>query len=121
MNYICITGNPIKGFQFHGPFPSDHAAVDWAEKEMGLDIDWYISVLRKPATALSAEDKQLVQSISTHYDWSQIRHKDGNPRNYDIDNLEIVRLPEEISADSESYAASLPGIEPHGIEHLGEN
>lgn len=134
MNYICITGNPVKGFQFHGPFPSDHAAVDWAEKEMGLDIDWYVSVLRKPSAALSDKDKILAEKFSHYWDNKEIHYKDGNPKNYNIDNLEVVEIKPfdqansvalidgEISADNESYAASmLPGINPEDIEHLSDD
>jgi hypothetical protein len=126
LNYICITGNPISGFQFHGPFSSDHAAVDWAEKERRFEIDWHVSVLRKPSAALSAEDRVLVGVVADYFADKEIHHKDGDARNYDINNLEVIKSKSYLdlgqdSADSDSFASSLPGIEPSEIEHLGEN
>lgn len=45
--HIVITGNPVQGFFFYGPFQSETEAVDWAEREQS-DFEWWIAPLQEP-------------------------------------------------------------------------
>lgn len=38
---ILITGNPVDGFQYHGPFDSTEDAADWASRTQ--DADWWVA------------------------------------------------------------------------------
>jgi hypothetical protein len=40
--YLVITGNPVNGFTFIGPFPVTPDAVEWAETYVSEE-DWWIS------------------------------------------------------------------------------
>lgn len=44
---IIITGNPIDGLFFYGPFPSRPAAIQWAEAEQDGQ-DWWLGSLERP-------------------------------------------------------------------------
>ena len=42
--WIAITGNPVDGFLFHGPFTNSDFAVNWAEQELSNSKpDWWVS------------------------------------------------------------------------------
>jgi len=43
--WIIVTGNPIDGFSFHGPFSDRNDAIEWAEE---LDPDWWVVELDTP-------------------------------------------------------------------------
>ena len=140
MKHILVLGDPITGFKYRGPFSSDEAALKYAEYDRGLDIDFWIAPIYEPGEIesinsgeISAEEKSdkeddeaLIIKLANFYKDKIIRHKDGNIRNYDISNLEIVTkktltvLPsyEEIIAEEESENKSLPGIEQNTIDDL---
>lgn len=44
---IVITGDPVRGMQFHGPFPTHGDACRWGEAS-GYD-DWWVTKLTAPA------------------------------------------------------------------------
>ena len=44
---IVVTGNPVDGFVFYGPWDNSDAAVDGAE-DMRLAGDWWIAPLADP-------------------------------------------------------------------------
>lgn len=46
--WIVISGNPVDGMSFHGPFDDGNYANDWARAEMGNAEDWWITRLSKP-------------------------------------------------------------------------
>lgn len=47
LKWIAVTGNPVDGFFFYGPFPSPEAATEWGEREG--QTDWWITELAPPA------------------------------------------------------------------------
>jgi|HubBroStandDraft_3_1064219.scaffolds.fasta_scaffold568958_2 hypothetical protein len=148
MNYIIIIGTPIEGLNFIGPFDNITPALNYARKEYG-DDSWWIKELVEPGENTrpnSTADPKLTDLCDTVYDYikdKMVIYKDGNSKNYDIANLELVPIPEintsiermqyedelkryedkinnisdeENFADRESYASSvLPGIEDHDI------
>lgn len=44
---IVVTGDPISGFQFFGPFPCETDAVDWADRQFN-DREWWVAVVSNP-------------------------------------------------------------------------
>ena len=42
---IIVSGNPMDGLQFHGPFPSMEAAHEWAEVNCG---EWHSAPIDGP-------------------------------------------------------------------------
>lgn len=104
---------------------------------MGLDIDWHVSVLRKPVAALSSEDDLMVgkvkdyfNSVKEYYEIinAELTLKSSKREVCSCDDASCDRCFEDQMerrqnrADSESFASSmLPGINPEDIEHLGEN
>lgn len=54
--HIVITGNPVDGFTYHGPFADFDAASDWTEGESAADCDWWIAPLEAvaPIAGISA-------------------------------------------------------------------
>ena len=42
---IVVSGNPIDGMTFTGPFPTSDDALAWAE---GTDEHWWITTLASP-------------------------------------------------------------------------
>lgn len=46
MTTIIVTGNPVDGFTFYGPFEDGVEAQDWATAF--LDGDWWGANLRQP-------------------------------------------------------------------------
>lgn len=48
MKYIIITGNPVDGFEYHGPFGSSDQAVTWAAANPEIDgKDWWVAPLHE--------------------------------------------------------------------------
>lgn len=43
---ILITGNPLTGFTFRGPFEAAEAATDWAEEHRD-DAEWWAAELEE--------------------------------------------------------------------------
>lgn len=41
--HLIVTGNPVDGFTFHGPFADRTAALDWADRE--CEADWWLAPL----------------------------------------------------------------------------
>lgn len=42
---IIVTGNPVDGYTFHGPFTDTDTALAWAER---CGESWWLAVLDKP-------------------------------------------------------------------------
>jgi len=49
MSYIVITGNPVDGLFFYGPFLDANDAGDWAEREHDGQ-EWWTAHLSAPGT-----------------------------------------------------------------------
>ena len=47
---IVITGNPVDGFEYYGPFDSPSQAGDWAEDL--LQQDWWATIVESPASII---------------------------------------------------------------------
>lgn len=45
--FLVITGNPVDGLFFYGPFDDRESAVDWAETEQS-DMEYWVSDLHTP-------------------------------------------------------------------------
>lgn len=45
-NYIIVTGNPVDGFKFVGPFDDKEKAIEVAEHH--IIVDWWIADLTSP-------------------------------------------------------------------------
>lgn len=43
---IIVSGNPLDGLEFNGPFITPDAATRWAER--GVDGDWWLGQLHAP-------------------------------------------------------------------------
>jgi hypothetical protein len=46
--YIVVTGNPVDGFEFIGPFESNTAAIEHGENNCNGVGDWYIAPIQTP-------------------------------------------------------------------------
>jgi hypothetical protein len=173
MKYIVIIGSPISRFEYIGPFDDVTSALNFARKKYG-DNHWWIEEIKDPndntsirsemTTALrwtaEGEDKGLCKIVEDYLAGKKIRHKDGNPRNYSLENLELVPIkdshfevhdiPEQTqrldwwiehqkimreiqrndydefendidTADTDSYASSLPGIDNDVLRELRQH
>jgi hypothetical protein len=45
MKYIVVSGNPIDGLTFNGPFNDRGEAMVWADENVSTEYDWWIAVL----------------------------------------------------------------------------
>ncbi len=45
--YIVVTGDPIDGLFFYGPFLSHEEATEFADREHG-EFTWWVADLEKP-------------------------------------------------------------------------
>jgi hypothetical protein len=45
MKYIVVSGNPIDGLAFHGPFENKGDAMVWADENVSIEYDWWLAVL----------------------------------------------------------------------------
>ncbi len=43
--YIVMTGNPVDGLMFHGPFTNHDSALEFAELNSNPLADWWIAPL----------------------------------------------------------------------------
>lgn len=50
--WIAITGNPVDGFSYYGPFENHEGAITFAEKS-NFDGDWWIALLHNKPILLS--------------------------------------------------------------------
>jgi hypothetical protein len=48
MSTIIITGNPVDGFKYHGPFDTPDSAIDYEEHVLDEGVDWWIAPLVTP-------------------------------------------------------------------------
>jgi len=46
MSFVLISGNPVDGLRFAGPFDDYDVAVEWATDHLGFG--WYIADLDVP-------------------------------------------------------------------------
>lgn len=46
--HIIVTGNPIDGFSFIGPFPHVQAAAEHGNSDGDLDAEWWVAPLEAP-------------------------------------------------------------------------
>ena len=46
--HIIVTGNPVDGLNFIGPFPNSASAIERADHDGRLDADWWIAPLERP-------------------------------------------------------------------------
>jgi hypothetical protein len=42
MKAIIITGNPMEGLEFYGPFATELEAIEWANQDAHLDETWCV-------------------------------------------------------------------------------
>lgn len=49
MRALVITGNPVDGFEYIGPFDDTETAVEWCQ-DMFDDEDWWVTELTSPAS-----------------------------------------------------------------------
>ena len=49
--FVIITGNPVDGFKFIGPFDNGPAAVDWANY-VALEPDWWVGTVENEEDVL---------------------------------------------------------------------
>lgn len=140
MKYILITGSPVNGYNYEGPFDNPTAAGDFARKTSPRNSKCWVAPIREPEEA-----SELSGAVKENFSGKYIRYKDGNTNNYCIDNIELVTIeknldPEDLTlknfrrlikdiistenkadtADTESYAASLPGIDHDILRMLDE-
>jgi hypothetical protein len=45
---IVVSGNPVDGFTFHGPFHLREDAIAWAEDAVTTGYSWWIANLNEP-------------------------------------------------------------------------
>jgi hypothetical protein len=94
MSFIIITGDPLKGFNFTGPFLTEGEAIDYAERDRKLDYSfWQCTGLLAPNPAesnISISDAHLINYLSRSMKDKVLIHKDGDCHNYDITNLTLV-------------------------------
>lgn len=46
--WIVISGNPIDGCSFYGPFKTRDQANDWADRNVANEYDWWVTNLEEP-------------------------------------------------------------------------
>lgn len=56
---VIITGNPVDGFSFIGPFPDEDAAREYGENL--IPDDWWVSELETPIGAAYEDEYDDVQ------------------------------------------------------------
>lgn len=45
MTWIVVTGDPVDGFKFEGPFDTERAAIDYVDQVYGYENPAWIGVL----------------------------------------------------------------------------
>lgn len=48
MKFVIVTGSPIDGFTFIGPFEFHGDASDYADANLAGEADWWIAEVRTP-------------------------------------------------------------------------
>lgn len=49
--WIVITGNPMDGFGYTGPFESADQANEWADMHVTREYDWWLAKVEAPTWA----------------------------------------------------------------------
>ena len=60
--HVIVTGNPVDGLNFIGPFPNSASAIESADNDGRLDADWWIAPLERPeaeGAAAASSDRAL--------------------------------------------------------------
>lgn len=45
--YLIVTGNPVDGFFYYGPFADEDTTIEWANREQD-GCDWWPTKLHAP-------------------------------------------------------------------------
>jgi hypothetical protein len=59
---IIVTGNPVDGLQFHGPFESNEEAIRYAE--VAFDEEWWVTSL-EPINSETDDENSSTETHST--------------------------------------------------------
>ncbi len=43
--HIIVTGNPVDGLEFYGPFPTANDATEFANTDVHLPEEWWVAPL----------------------------------------------------------------------------
>jgi hypothetical protein len=49
MSKIVVSGNPVDGLWFTGPFSGAEVAAEWAESHYNPPYDWWIADMESPS------------------------------------------------------------------------
>lgn len=49
--WIIVTGNPVDGFEYHGPFNTEDSAIEWADTF--IEDEWWLAHLDAPVRAVA--------------------------------------------------------------------
>ena len=49
-DWIIVTGNPVDGFTFIGPYSDANEAANAASNDHHINGDWWISKIERPGT-----------------------------------------------------------------------
>jgi hypothetical protein len=47
--FIIITGGPVDGSTYHGPFDTADEAIEWADHSAAITDCWWVAELNPPA------------------------------------------------------------------------
>lgn len=47
--YIIVSGNPIIGFKYTGPFADSCTALEWADENIANEYDYWLVTLSDPS------------------------------------------------------------------------
>lgn len=116
MKFIVITGTPIVGFDYTGTFDDIDDALNYARKKHGINGMWWIGEINEPKRSSQSYDeisnKELYNVILDYMAGKEI---------HGIDPAMMVDIDKRADpADTESYAASLPGIDLDILRILDE-
>jgi hypothetical protein len=48
MKWLIVRGNPVIGFTYWGPFDDSADAVAWADENITVEYDWWLTELETP-------------------------------------------------------------------------
>ena len=48
MKYIILSGNPVEGYEFYGPFDTQESALRYADNNLDYDREWCFAHLIEP-------------------------------------------------------------------------
>lgn len=108
---ILVTGNPVDGLSFIGPFTDDEEAMEYADQHYG-GTDWWLTTIEAGATAARDENARDLhfEEFEQGY-WQALLWADGPtgntlmPENVDPDAAKSVR--DELRAFVTMYADDL--------------